>query len=111
MSEAPPEDSDERHFIMRRGPNVVILSEEDVVAVLHTAETTNIHVAHSHVYSIHLIPKNIYRDMRSHLAESVDVCIFPEISLRGLYFPVLFFFFLLPKFCELKVKHSMNIHQ
>lgn len=26
---------------MRSGPDVVILSEEDVVTVLHTAETTN----------------------------------------------------------------------
>lgn len=28
---------------MRSGPDVVILSEEDVVTVLHTAETTNTH--------------------------------------------------------------------
>lgn len=28
---------------MRSGPDVVILSEEDVVTVLHTAETANKH--------------------------------------------------------------------
>lgn len=41
LSVASPEDSDEGGSVMRNGSDVVILSEEDVVTVLHTAETTN----------------------------------------------------------------------
>lgn len=43
LSVAPPEDSDEGGSVMRSGPDVVILPEENVVTVLHTAETTNTH--------------------------------------------------------------------
>lgn len=43
LSVASPEDSDEGRSVMRSGPDVVILSEEDVVTVLHTAETANRH--------------------------------------------------------------------
>lgn len=41
LSVASPEDSDKGGSVMRSGPDVVVLSEEDVVTVLHTAETTN----------------------------------------------------------------------
>lgn len=41
LSVASPEDSDKGGSVMSSGPDVVILSEEDVVTVLHTAETTN----------------------------------------------------------------------
>ena len=34
---------------MRSGPDVVVLSEEDVVTVLHAAETTNTHT-HTHTH-------------------------------------------------------------
>lgn len=43
LSVASPEDSDEGGSVMRSGPDVVILSEEDVVTVLHTTETANKH--------------------------------------------------------------------
>lgn len=40
---ASPEDSYEGGSVMRSSPDVVILSEEDVVTVLHAAETTQVH--------------------------------------------------------------------
>lgn len=43
LSVAPPEDSDEGGSVMRSGLDIVILPEENVVTVLHTAETTNTH--------------------------------------------------------------------
>lgn len=44
LSVASPEDSDKGGSVMRCGSDVVILSEEDMVTVLHTAETTTTHM-------------------------------------------------------------------
>lgn len=43
LSVASPKHSDEGLSVMRSGPDVAILSEQDVVTVLHTAETANRH--------------------------------------------------------------------
>lgn len=43
LSEAPPEDSDKGNPVVRSGSDVVKLPEEDVVAVLHAAETAITH--------------------------------------------------------------------
>lgn len=57
LSVAPPEDSNEWGSVMRSSPDVVKLSEENVVTVLHTAETTNTHIILlqiTHIYTYYI---------------------------------------------------------
>lgn len=89
---ASPEDSYEGGSVMRSSPDVVILPEEDVVTVLHAAETTQVHTCpniknndeSSNKHALHTDGRllTIQQNSESPQTERIPLCVPTAESLR-----------------------------